>query len=171
MGIIQTGAAAPNFHLPDLEGQMHALEDWRGRIVIVNFWSAECPWAEEADRELLSHLPAWGDAVVLMPVASNQNETLSQLRQAAAQRGLPHLLLDQKGHAADSYGAQTTPHLFVIDPQGIVRYQGAFNDRTFRQRTPTRAYLREAVEALLDGRSPDPDTTQPYGCALVLPWL
>jgi hypothetical protein len=55
----------------------------------------------------------------------------------------------------------------VIDQAGLLRYQGAVDDVTFRQRTPTRYYLREAVEALLAGRQPQPQETPPYGCTVV----
>jgi hypothetical protein len=55
----------------------------------------------------------------------------------------------------------------VIDATGILRYRGAFDDVTFRQRTPARFYLKEAVEVLLAGKLPDPAETQPYGCTIV----
>jgi hypothetical protein len=80
---------------------------------------------------------------------------------------LPLLLLDRNQAIADLYGAQTTPHFFVVDRKGILRYQGALNDVTFRQREPRIHYLREAVKALLLGKKPDPDTTNPYGCTVV----
>jgi len=68
---------------------------------------------------------------------------------------------------AGLYGAVTTPHVFVIGADGVLRYTGAPDDVGFRMRTPTRAYLAQAVEALLDGREPDPAETPPFGCALV----
>ena len=61
----------------------------------------------------------------------------------------------------------TVRALFVIDPQGILRYQGALNDITFRRKTPTRHYLKDAVNALLRGESPEPAETSPYGCTIV----
>jgi hypothetical protein len=67
----------------------------------------------------------------------------------------------------DAYEAQTTPHLFVVDASGILRYRGAFDDVTFRQRTPTKFYLRDAVSAVLENRLPDPAETAPFGCAIV----
>ena len=165
--MIKTGALAPGIELPDLEGNLFRLSDWRGKIVVVNFWSAECPWAENADHELNEYRSAWGEEVSLWPVASNANESRDLLSKAAVERGLSFVLHDANQQTADQYGAITTPHLFVIDREGILRYQGAFNDVTFRQRTPTRHYLREAVEALMDGRDPDPAQTQSYGCTLV----
>lgn len=161
------GQLAPGFRLPDLEGHFHSLSDFPGKIVVVNFWSAECPWSERADREILALQNTWGDKVVLLNIAANANEPLELLRQAARERGLPLVLRDAAQSAARIYGAETTPHCFVIDGSGILRYRGAFDDRTFRQRQPTRSYVVDAVEALLAKRHPDPAETPAYGCTIV----
>lgn len=165
--LIRAGHPAPDFELPDLDGIIHRLSAYRGRIVVVNFWSADCPHSARADREILAGLERWGDAVVFLPVAANANEPLDLLRSAAAERGLPLVLHDSDRLAAGRFGAETTPHLFVIDPHGLLRYQGALDDVTFRRRNPTRSYLLQAVEAVLAGREPDPAETPPYGCTIV----
>jgi len=157
----------PDFSLPDLAGRVHRLRDQRGRMVVLNFWSAECPWAARADADLTARLPAWGERVALWSLASNANEPPDLLQQMAAERGLPLVLVDAGARVADLYAAQTTPHLFIVDAVGALRYRGAFDDVTFRQRTPTRAYLIDAVEALLAGRTPDPAETAAYGCTIV----
>jgi hypothetical protein len=77
------------------------------------------------------------------------------------------VLLDEDHAVADLYGAATTPHFFVVDAEGVLRYAGALDDVTFRQKTPTRQFLAEAVAALLEGRLPDPAQTPGYGCAIV----
>ncbi|HLE13163.1 MAG TPA: redoxin domain-containing protein [Anaerolineales bacterium] len=166
---LQTGQPAPDFSLPDITGIQHSLGEFHGRVVILNFWSAECTWAQRTDAALQQLLQAWRERVVLISVASNTNEDPGLIRQTAGDRGLPYLLVDEGSRLADLYGAQTTPHLFLIDPQGILRYQGAFDDVTFRQRTPTKDYLRQAVEAVLAGQHPDPDQTPAYGCMIVRP--
>jgi len=163
----QLNQPAPPFQLPDLEGRLHDLMDFRGQVVILNFWSAECPWSERVDRELLDLVKRWGSDVALLPIASNANEGLELLSSTAAARGIPRVLIDADQRVADLYGAQTTPHFFVIDREGYLRYQGAFDDVTFRKRTPREQYLKAAVEAVLGGRQPDPAETPPYGCALV----
>jgi peroxiredoxin len=165
--LIAIGRGAPDFELPDLKGDLHRLEDFRGKVVVINFWSGECPHSARTDRELASLIKGWGDAVVLLTVASNANEPIELLRSAAAERGLGPVLHDAKHQVADLYGAATTPHLFVVDAQGILRYRGAFDDMTFRRRIPTQFYLRQAVEAVLEGRLPDPAETEPYGCTIV----
>lgn len=158
---------APGFTLPDLEGNLHSLKDFRNRIVIINFWSAECPWSKRCDGELHSLLDAWGEQVTLITVASNANESIEMLKQAATERQLPIVLHDADQTVADLYRTQTTPHLFVLDKAGILRYQGAFDDITFRQREATIKYLPAAVEALLAGSKPEIAQTTPYGCVLV----
>ena len=165
--MIPLGQPAPGFTLPDLAGHAHSLAEARGRIAIVNFWSAECGWCERTDAQLLALTQTWGDAATLLPIASNLNEGPALLARVAGQRGLPLVLIDAEHQVADLYGALTTPQLFVIDQDGILRYKGAFDDVTFRQRTPTQNYLRKAVEALLTGRQPDPAQTLSQGCSIV----
>ena len=165
--LISINRPAPDFLLPDLDGNHHSLANWRGQIVVLNFWSAECPWSERCDRELLAYLPNWGDEVLLCSIASNANESPELLARLAVERSLPLVLIDSNQYAADLYQALTTPHLFVIDHRGLLRYHGAFDDVTFRRRSPSQFYLRQAVEALLAGRPPTPDYTEPTGCTIV----
>ena len=107
------------------------------------------------------------EEVVVLAIASNQNESEAQINEAMRQRGLKFVLRDAGGRAAKAFQAQTTPHAFVIDPSGILRYHGAVDDVTFRKRTATRWYVEEAVEALLDGRQPEITETPAYGCTIV----
>ncbi len=164
---LQTNQPAPDFALPDLDGNTHRLSDYRGHIVIINFWSAECPHAARTDEALRPWLEAWGGEVILLPIAANANEPPEMLRRVAEARGLPFVLHDEQRKVADLYGALTTPHVFLVDREGILRYQGAFDDVTFRQPQPKRLYIKEAVEALLTGRLPEVDSTPAYGCTIV----
>jgi peroxiredoxin len=158
---------APEFTLPDLDGRIHMLSDYRGRIVVVNFWSAECPHSERADREFIEYLKDWGEYVVLLSIASNENETSEQASSVARQRGIKPVLLDAGHLVADRYEAQTTPHVFIADEFGLLRYRGAFDDVSFRQREPTQAYVKNAVHALSTGKMPNPSRTEPFGCTIV----
>jgi peroxiredoxin len=165
--LMEIGKPAPNFSLPDLSGQVHHLSESLGKVVLLNFWSAECPWVERADRDLRPELRKWGKQVELISIASNIHEPLEMLQQSANERGLEQVLVDEGSKVADLYQAKTTPHFYVIDAQGILRYHGAYDDLTFRQRTPTRCYVCEAVEALLTGEVPPLDQAPPYGCTIV----
>ena len=158
---------APEFTLPDLNGHIHMLSDYRGRIVIVNFWSAECPHSERFDADITTCLAGWGENVVLLPIASNANEAKEALAATARRRKIPVVLRDADGSVADRYEAQTTPHVFVIDRQGILRYRGAVDDVAFRQRVATRFYLKDAVDALLANQVPEITEVKPFGCTIV----
>lgn len=159
--------SAPDFELPDLNGVKHRLSDHRGRIVIVNFWSCECPHSERTDKAIMAMFVQWRDDVSMLSVASNRNEPAEALKEAAETRRLPTVLHDAGCSVANLFDAQTTPHVFVIDREGILRYRGAVDDVTFRQRKPARFFLDEAVEALLEGRLPTLTESPAYGCAIV----
>jgi len=165
--VIKTGEPAPDFSLPDLNGEVHNLKDALGKIVVVNFWSAECPWAERADGQILTMMEDWEEEVLLLPIASNANEPIEDLVRVAGLRGIPLVLRDADQKVATLYGAVTTPHIFVIDREAILRYQGAFDDVTFGQLEPTVNYLKIAVEAVRVGKEPEPAQVPSYGCTVV----
>ena len=165
--LIQINQPAPEFELTDLKGVLHRLAVAQGQVLVLNFWSSECPWAQRGDGILAELKPAWGDRVELWSIASNANETDEQLALAAAAREPGLVLRDAEHVVADLYGAVTTPHFFVIDEKGILRYRGAPDDTSFRQSEATVYYLKDAVEALLNGREPNPAETAGYGCTIV----
>ena len=112
---------APDFALPGLAGRIHRLSDYRGKIVVVNFWSVDCPHVERTDLQMLRSLACWGGDVVLLPIDSNVNEGRAEVESVARGRGLPDVLLDARSETADRYGAQVTPEIFVIDRAGVLR--------------------------------------------------
>jgi peroxiredoxin len=164
---MQSNQPAPDFELQDLQGKHHKLGDHRGKIVIINFWSAECPHSERTDHYIVSLLERWNGEVELFSIAANRNESLQLVELVAATRGIPRVLVDAQGQVADLYDAITTPHVFILDREGILRYQGAVDNITFRKREATHFFLQEAVEALLAGRLPQPAETPAYGCTIV----
>jgi len=158
---------APVFELLDLEGRLHRLSDYRGQIVIVNFWSCECPHSERTDKAIMAMFIQWLDDVVMLSIAANRSENIEALKQAADARRLPTVLHDADCFVADLYEAQTTPHVYVVDRDGILRYRGAVDDVTFRNRTASRFFLDEAVESLLEGHLPTLTESPAFGCAIV----
>jgi peroxiredoxin len=158
---------APDFELPDLNGKSHHLSDYRGRIVIVNFWSCECPHSERTDKAIMSMFVQWQDDVEMLSIASNRNENVEAVEISARERKLPVVLIDAESVVANLFEAQTTPHVFIIDCEGILRYRGAIDDMTFRKRVPSRFFLDEAVESLLAGQLPAISESPAYGCAIV----
>jgi peroxiredoxin len=164
---MQLNQPAPDFELLDLNGKPHKLTDYRGEIVVINFWSAECPHSDRADRSIMACVVQWGEDVQLLSIAANRNESAQLLEDVSKARRIPTVLLDMEHIVADLYEAVTTPHAFVLDREGILRYRGAVDDVTFRRRQPTRFYLEEAVEALLEERLPENQETPAYGCTIV----
>jgi len=165
--LARPGKAAPDFELTDLEGIPHRRSSLLGRILVVNFWSADCPHSVRGDKQLEELKSEWGDRVAVWSVACNRNERMEDLAQAAAERGVELLLLDPDQTVADSYGALTTPHVFLIDAAGVLRYAGAPDNVTFGQPRPSLSYLGEAAAAVLAGREPTLSETPAYGCAIV----
>lgn len=161
----------PGFALVDLDGTTHRLADYAGEIVVLDFWSAECPWSRYYDGWLVQRAGDWArDGVRLLAIASNVNETAAFLRETVAERGITFpVLLDAGSIVADLYGAVTTPHIFVVEQSGKLAYQGAIDDRSFRRREASVNYLDQAIAALLAGRQPDPASSAPYGCTIVRP--
>lgn len=164
---MQINQPAPDFELPDLRGNLHTLSHYLGKIVIVNFWSAECAYSVRTDELLLKWLARWGSDVVALAIAMNRNESAEMWGEAATARGNLTVLNDAKLVVTDRYGVEITPHAHVIDRAGILRYRGAVDDVTFRQRVATRFFLEEAVDALLAGRNPELGEAPAYGCAVV----
>ena len=164
---MQINQPAPDFQLPDLRGKHHKLSDYHGKIVILNFWSAECPHSERTDRSLLKYLVKRDVDVKLLSIAANRNESLSMLEDVSKMRQIPEVLIDAEHVIADIYEAVTTPHVFVVDREGILRYCGAVDDVTFRHRQATCFFLEEVVDALLAGQLPEVQETIAYGCAIV----
>ena len=115
----------------------------------------------------MSMFVQWRDDVAMLTIASNRNENVEALKIAANARHLPTVLVDADCAVANLFNAQTTPHVFVIDREGILRYRGAVDNVTFRQRSPTRFFLDEAIESLLAGHLPTLAESPAYGCTIV----
>lgn len=163
--VIAPGIPAPEVDLRDLDGVRRRLHDQRGRLTVLNFWSAECPWSERADGAILSAVrEANAD---LWTIASCAGESSDRILKVSAERGLPVVVLDPDQVVADRYRAQATPHVFVIDADGALRYCGAPDDAGFGNPIPGRSFLVQALRAVQEGRVPDPSETPARGCAIV----
>jgi peroxiredoxin len=165
--VISIGDKAPTFQLKDIKGQSHSLVEMLGKIMVLNFWSAECAWSERVDSEIIAYMTRWKDDVQVWWIAANANEAQGLIEKVAAERNLPTVLLDRQQTVTDWYGAQTTPHLFIVDKSGKLAYQGAWDDITFRQRVVTQRFVPQAIEALRRNLTPEVTQTAPYGCVLV----
>jgi thiol-disulfide isomerase/thioredoxin len=157
----------PNFTLTSLTGTPFSPQDHLGKIILLNFWSAECPWSKRADDTLTDLLSEWGDEVVYAAIASNANESIEEIERVSVERDIHLVLHDSQQEAAKLLGAEMTPHIFIFNRAGELAYQGAFDDVTFRQRTPTQCYVYDAIEALLHERPLEINEAPAYGCTIV----
>jgi len=119
------------------------------------------------DRQMIESLAKWNHQVELLSIASNRNESIVSVEQASRNRSLPRVLLDAEHVVADLYEAVATPHVFVMDADGVLRYRGAADDATLRTRPATRLFLDEAVDSLIEGHLPTLTETPAFGCAIV----
>lgn len=160
---------APDFNLPALVGSRVSVSDLRGYVVVVNFWSADCAWSRRADVMLVYRQLTWqAKGVRIIGVASNVNETESQIRYEIENRHVRYpVVIDYDARTADLYKAEVTPHFFVLDRQGLIRYVGALDDATEQSRDAKQFHLDKAVSSILANATPDPAFTQPMGCSIV----
>jgi peroxiredoxin len=165
--IIAIGEEAPIFQLTDIRGDFYPLAKMLGRIIVLNFWAAECVWCERVDHELMGFLDTWKEQVIVLRIASNANESRVLIKRVAMERNLPTVLLDEHQQVADLYRAEMTPHFFIVDGRGKLAYRGSWDDISFRQRVATQVYVPEVVEALMQDLAPRISQTPPYGCVLV----
>lgn len=163
------GQAVGDFELMDIVGTPHRLSQYRDSVVVIAFWSAECPVSADYDvyfHGLLDRYPE--GQVIVLGIDSNVNYGKDEITKAMAEREVRFpVLRDADSTIADNFGALTTPHVFVVDPEGQLAYEGAVDDKTFRQRGATVNYVDQALAALLSGDTPEVAQTQPYGCNIV----
>lgn len=165
--MIALGKSIPDFQLKDIRGKTHGPKDALGTILVLVFWSAECPWSLRADELIDTWRKEWGGDVDVWMIASNANEGEQQVATVARERELEMVLFDPDHKLADLLGAVTTPHCYVIDREGKLRYRGGLDDINFRQREATRFYLKDAVASVLSEEPVKVPDTPGYGCTIV----
>jgi thiol-disulfide isomerase/thioredoxin len=164
-------AAAISF--VDLEGKTHTLKEWAGKTVILDFWSIECPVSKGYEARLTAVANDYaGKGVVFLAVDANSGEiadaSVAKIKDYVKKEKVPYtILLDKGNKVADRFDAQTTPHVFVIDDKGKLRYAGGVDDdENFKKTDPktVKSFVREALDAVLAGKDPATTTTKPHGC-------
>lgn len=179
-GGVATGETAPAFTLPDTAGKEHALADFHGKYVVLEWINYGCPFVKKhyknGDMQSLQKKYGGMDDVVWLAVCSSapgkQGHMSAEEAQAANEEhgfaGAAYLL-DEDGAVGRAYGARRTPHMFVIDPEGRVAYQGAIDSIASADPADIAAaenYVAASLDVLRAGGTPDPSTTKPYGCGV-----
>jgi len=165
------GDPAPTFTLPDAAGAMH--EPGGAPATVVVFTCNHCPYALAWHERIVAVARDYaGRGVPVLAINSNDSEryprdSLQAMRARVEQgefEGVPYLR-DESQDVARAYGAKTTPDVFVLDAGGLLRYRGA-PDADYEDPTQNAAFLRAALDAVLDGHDPDPSQTPPVGCSI-----
>jgi peroxiredoxin len=173
---VQTGKPAPEFTGTDTDGKTRKLSDFKGKIVVLEAVNMDCPFVRNhynsgALPELQVELAKQG--VVWLVVNSTSKSSPShrapeKAKAEFAKTKAAAWIDDSSGQIGKAYGMRTTPHIFVIDKDGALAYQGALDDKAATDGDPRKAknYAREAVQKLMAGQKPDPAETKPYGCGV-----
>ena len=169
----EVGDPAPAFTLKDEVGGSHALDQYRGKIVILEWTNPECPFVQRhyggktMQRTLATLGGKDGKKVVWLAVDSTSHNTPAKSKAWKAEQGFPYpVLQDATGDVGHAYGAKNTPHMFVIDEKGVLRYAGAIDDDPRGRNTTPTNYVEKAVNALATGKAVSPSTSDPYGCTV-----
>jgi len=162
------GAVFPNFELPDLDGNTHALEQYKGNVVVLEMCSIHCPYSRGADPHLVEIANAYADkGVVVIGIDSHNSTTVEDIKKYAAEVKKTYPILKDEGNKyADVIGAKVTPEVYVLDKEGKLVYHGAFDDRADPTKKGENAYTENAVKAALDGKPAEPDRVKAWGCSI-----
>lgn len=175
----KVGQAAPDFTLPNTGGDAVSLSDYEGRNVVLEWTNDGCPFVQKhygsnnmqsLQKRMTADGTVWLSIISSAPgeqghVSGDEADALTAERKAAP----THVLLDEDGEVGRLYGARTTPHMYVIDAEGTLRYAGAID--TIASTDPAdipRAdnYVEAALRAVKSGRDVAVRQSRPYGCSV-----
>jgi peroxiredoxin len=166
----EVGKPAPAFTLKDEAGKEHSLAQYKGKVVVLEWTNPECPFVKrhyEADTMATTLKGFDAKKVVWLAVDSTSHNTAARSAEWKKAEGFTYpVLQDAAGTVGKAFGAKTTPHMYVIDEQGVVRYAGAIDDDPRGKSDKTVNHVKTAVDALLTGKQVPASTTTPYGCSV-----
>lgn len=173
------GIAAPDFTARDADGKAVKLSDYRGKTVVLEWTNSGCPFVrahydsgtmQQRQREARAAGVVWLSVNSGAPGKQGHVDGAGAKAEIATNKAAPsHYLLDADGKIGRLYEAKTTPHMFVIRPDGVLAYQGAIDDKPTAidadAKTAT-TWAKNAITAVLAGKAPTPAITRPYGCSI-----
>ena len=175
----RVGDAAPEFTGTDSNGNTQKLSDLKGKTVILEWTNHLCPYVgkhygagnmQALQKDATKDGIVWLSVISSAPglqghVAADKANALTGERDAAPSA----IILDEKGEIGKAYNARTTPHMYIINPEGTLVYKGAIDDTPSSNPDDipkSRNYVRDALAALNAGKQPDPSSTRAYGCSV-----
>ena len=178
---IEIDSEAPNFELTDTYGNKVSLESFKGKKVVLEWTNHGCPFVAkhyktknmQSTQELAkSEDVVWLSIISSAPgtqgyVTKEEANALTTTREASP----AHVLLDPTGKAGMLYSAKTTPHMYVINEEGLLKYQGAIDDAggrgfMFKDLLEANNYVKIAIKELNQGKNISNPVTKPYGCSV-----
>ena len=178
---IEIDSKAPNFELIDTYGNEVSLESFKGKKVVLEWTNHGCPFVAkhyktknmQSTQELAkSEDVVWLSIISSAPgtqgyVTKEEANVLTTTREASP----AHVLLDPTGKAGILYSAKTTPHMYVINEEGVLKYQGAIDDAggrgfMFKDLLEANNYVKIAIKELNQGKNISNPVTKPYGCSV-----
>ncbi len=169
---LQLGDSCPDFTLLGTDGKMHSRDDFASRkLLVVAFTCNHCPYVINSEARLIAYdADHSGKGVQLVCINSNEAEghpedSYEHMVKRAEEKGFkfPYLRDDDQSIAV-RFGALRTPHFYVFDDKRKLRYTGRMDDSPRDPAKVKTSELRDATDALLAGRDPEPALTNPIGC-------
>ncbi len=166
------GEPAPNFTLVDTTGRTRTLSEYAGRIVVLEWFNTQCPVVQKCYRSKSiqtanEKVRELDKSIVWLAVNSTASTSAGENTMWIKKFDLGYpILLDLDGTVGHQFDARRTPHMFVIDKKGILRYHGAIDNNAFGDKKLDEAtnYVVNAVRQIVEGETVAPDYIKPYGC-------
>ncbi|MCS7080071.1 MAG: redoxin family protein [Chloracidobacterium sp.] len=167
--VVAIGAQVPEVVFKGLDGRVVRLSDYRGKVVVLVAVGTRCPCVE-AYRARLNALAQEYAARQVVFIGFNPNANESRTEVAMRQKSKPFVfpvVIDENQQATDALGATCMTECFLVDAQGRLQYHGRIDDNTYHPERVTTHLLRDALEAVLEGRPVNVLCRPAIGCAIV----
>jgi peroxiredoxin len=165
------GRPAPMFTLQDQGGKSVSLADFKGKIVVLEWINKDCPFVQRHLKARTIDALATkykGNDVAFLAIDSTSSHNTADRQKTSTENGTT-VLDDSQGKVGMTYGAKTTPHMFVISKEGVLAYQGALDNDPDGNKADRVNYVAKAVDELLAGKSVSTSETKSYGCGVKYP--
>jgi peroxiredoxin len=175
----EIGKPAPDFTAVDSNGKEHSLGGYKGKTVILEWTNHGCPYVQKhydtGNMQALQKETAGEGAVWLTVISSAPGKqgyvSAEKANELTAEREASPtaVLFDPTGKIGKSYDAKTTPHMYVIDAEGTLRYMGAIDDKPVTNKKSVEGatnYVRVALAEMKDGKPVSTPVTKAYGCTV-----